>query len=171
MQCYKCYLASWREFSADPLALGEERLLLRDDLMKTMKIYELIPIGVIHSPYRKQGDAPHQGRLSLTTSEIKISPKYAEGLKDIAKLDHLIVLYWLDQADRSMLMATPPHSEKAHGVFATRSPNRPNPIGFAVIDLLSIDGTRLIVRGLDALDGTPVLDIKPYSAEIDCVKE
>lgn len=139
--------------------------------MKTMKIFELTPIGVIHSPYRKKGDAPHQGRHSLTTSEIEIFPEYADGLNDIAELPHLIVLYWLDRADRSMLMAVPPHSKKEHGVFATRSPNRPNPIGFAVIDVLSIDGLRLIVRGLDAFDGTPVLDIKHYSPEIDCIQE
>ena len=132
---------------------------------------ELVPIGVIHSPYRVKGDAPHQGRLSPTASEIEIFPEYADGLKDIAERPHLIVLYWLDRADRGTLTAIPPHSKKEHGVFATRSPDRPNPIGLAVIDLLGIDGARLIVRGLDAFDGTPVLDIKPYSPEIDCVKE
>jgi len=139
--------------------------------MKTTKIFRLVPIGVIHSSYQKKGDAPHQGRLSPTTSEIEIFPEYADGLKDVAERPHLIILYWLDRADRRILTAIPPNAKKEHGVFATRSPNRPNPIGLAVTDLLSIDGTRLIVRGLDALDGTPVLDIKPYSAEIDCVKE
>jgi formylmethanofuran dehydrogenase subunit E len=139
--------------------------------MKKIRELELVPIGVIHSPYRVKGDAPHQGRLSPTTSEIEIFPEYAEGLKDIAELPHLIILYWLDRAVRGTLTAIPPHSEKEYGVFATRSPDRPNPIGFAVIDILGIDGTRLIVRGLDAFDGTPVLDIKPYSPEIDCVKE
>jgi formylmethanofuran dehydrogenase subunit E len=103
--------------------------------------------------------------------EIEIFPEYADGLKDVAERPHLIILYWFDRADRGTLTATPPHSKKENGVFATRSPDRPNPIGFAVIDLLCIDGTRLIVRGLDAFDGTPVLDIKPYSPEIDCVKE
>jgi formylmethanofuran dehydrogenase subunit E len=139
--------------------------------MKTTRMFELVPIGVIHSPYRKKGDAPHQGRLSPTTSEIEIFLEYADGLKGITELPHLIMLYWLDRADRRTLTAIPPHSKKVHGVFATRSPDRPNPIGFAVIDILGIDGTRLIVRGLDAFDGTPVLDIKPYSPEIDCVKE
>jgi tRNA (adenine37-N6)-methyltransferase len=132
---------------------------------------ELVPIGVIHSPYRVKGDAPHQGRLSPTTSEIEIFPEFAEGLKDVAERPHLIVLYWLDRADRGTLTAIPPHSNEEHGVFATRSPDRPNPIGLAVVDLLGIEGDRLIVRGLDAFDGTPVLDIKPYSPEIDCVKE
>jgi tRNA (adenine37-N6)-methyltransferase len=139
--------------------------------MKTMKKFEPIPIGMIHSLYRKKGDAPHQGRLSPTTSEIEIFPEYPEGLKDITQRQHLIMLYWLDGANHCMLTAIPPHSKKERGVFATRSPDRPNPIGFAVIDLLGIDGTRLVVRGLDAFDGTPALDIKPYSPEIDCVKE
>ena len=118
-----------------------------------------------------EGDAPHQGRLSPTTSEIEIFPEFAEGLKDVAERPHLIILYWFDRADRGTLTAIPPHSKKEHGVFATRSPDRPNPIGLAVVDLLSIDGNRITVRGLDAFDGTPVLDIKPYSPEIDCVRE
>jgi formylmethanofuran dehydrogenase subunit E len=139
--------------------------------MKTTKKFELVPIGMIHSSYQKKVAAPHQGRLSTATSEIEIFPDYADGLKDIAQRPHLIILYWLDRADRHTLTAIPPHSRKEHGVFATRSPNRPNPIGLAVIDLLGINGDRLIVRGLDAFEGTPVLDIKPYSPEIDCVKE
>ena len=139
--------------------------------MKIAKKFELVPIGVIHSSYQKEGDAPSQGRLSPATSEIEIFPDYTDGLEDVAGLPHLIILYWLDRADRCMLTAIPPHSKKEHGVFATRSPDRPNPIGFAVIDLLGIVGTRLIVRGLDAFDGTPVLDIKPYSPEIDCVMQ
>lgn len=132
---------------------------------------ELVSIGVIHSPYQVKGDAPRQGRLSPATSEIEIFPEYAEGLKDIVERPHLIIMYWLDRAERGTLTAIPPYSKEEHGVFATRSPDRPNPIGFAVTDLLGIDGTRLTVRGLDALDGTPVLDIKPYSPEIDCIKE
>ena len=138
--------------------------------MKTTKKFELVPIGMIHSSYQKKGDAQHQGRLSTATSEIEIFPDYADGLKDIAQRPHLIILYWLDRADRHTLTAIPPHSRKEHGVFATRSPNRPNPIGLAVIDLLGINGDRLIVRGLDAFEGTPVLDIKPYSPEIDCIR-
>ena len=138
--------------------------------MKTTKKFELVPIGMIHSSYQKKVDAPHQGRLSTATSEIEIFPDYADGLKDIAQRPHLIILYWLDRADRHTLTAIPPHSRKEHGVFATRSPNRPNPIGLAVIDLLGINGNRLIVRGLDAFEGTPVLDIKPCSPEIDCIR-
>ena len=139
--------------------------------MKDTRAFEAVPVGVIHSPFKERGDAPHQGRSSSSKSEIEIFPEYVDGLRDIAERSHLIVLYWLDRADRRALTATPPHSTKEHGVFATRSPNRPNPIGFALVDFLGVDGKRLIVRGLDAFDGTPVLDIKPYVREIDCIKE
>jgi tRNA-Thr(GGU) m(6)t(6)A37 methyltransferase TsaA len=128
-------------------------------------------IGIIHSPYLQQGDAPRQGRLSDKESTIEVLPAYTGGLQDVELHPHLIVLYWLDRADRNTLKATPPGTHTEHGVFATRSPDRPNPIGFAVVDLLRRDGNRFVVRGLDALDGTPLLDLKPYSAGIDCVKE
>jgi formylmethanofuran dehydrogenase subunit E len=132
--------------------------------------FNLAPIGVIHSPFRTYDDAPRQGRLSIEESTIEICNPFTEGLRDAEDHKNLIVLYWLDRADRNKLTATPPGTSTEHGVFATRSPNRPNPIGFAVVDLIRREDNRLIVRGLDALDGTPVLDIKPYSAEIDCVK-
>lgn len=130
---------------------------------------DLHPIGVIWSPYRKRGDAPRQGRLSDTESTIEILPAYAEGLQDIEMNKHLIALYWFDRSDRSLLRATPPGSGVEHGVFATRSPERPNPIGFAVVDLIGRDGNRLTVRGLDAFDGTPLLDLKPYYPDLDCI--
>lgn len=126
-------------------------------------------IGVIHSPYHKRGDAPRQGRLSETESMIEIFPAYAEGLQDIEKNKHLIALYWFDRSDRSLLKATPPGSGTEHGVFATRSPERPNPLGFAVVDLLRREDNRLVVRGLDAFDETPLIDLKPYYPDLDCV--
>jgi formylmethanofuran dehydrogenase subunit E len=131
---------------------------------------ELRPIGVIRSPYLVRWDAPRQGRLSDRESVIEIFPEYAEGLQDVEHHPHLIALYWFDRSDRSLLKATPPGSNTEHGIFATRSPDRPNPVGFAVVDLVRRDGNRLVVRGLDALDGTPMIDLKPYSAGIDCVK-
>ena len=84
---------------------------------------------------------------------------------------HLIVLYWLDRSNRTALKAIPPHTGIEHGVFATRSPDRPNPIGICVVDFVCREGNQLFVRGLDALDGTPLLDIKPYSAVLDSVKQ
>nr|WP_319376569.1 tRNA (N6-threonylcarbamoyladenosine(37)-N6)-methyltransferase TrmO [uncultured Methanoregula sp.] len=132
--------------------------------------FTIQPIGHVRSPYKEKKDAPRQGRLSDTISEIVIDEKYLPGLEDVEKKSHLIVLSWFDRADRTTLRATPPHEKIEHGVFATRSPNRPNPVAFSVVDLLGCEGNVLRVRGLDALDGTPVVDIKPYSPDIDCVR-
>jgi tRNA-Thr(GGU) m(6)t(6)A37 methyltransferase TsaA len=132
--------------------------------------FEIQSIGYVRSPYKEKMDAPRQGRLSDTVSEIVIDNQYLPGLGDIEKKSHLIILSWFDRADRTVLRATPPHEKIEHGVFATRSPNRPNPIAFSVVDLLGRKGNILQVRGLDALDGTPIVDIKPYSPDIDCVK-
>jgi len=131
--------------------------------------FTIRPIGYVRSPYREKQDAPRQGRLSDTVSEIVIDEQYLPGLEGVERRSHLIVLSWFDRADRTLLRATPSHRTVEHGVFATRSPDRPNPVAFSVVDLLGRDGNILRVRGLDALDGTPVVDIKPYSPEIDCV--
>ncbi|HNX17712.1 MAG TPA: tRNA (N6-threonylcarbamoyladenosine(37)-N6)-methyltransferase TrmO [Methanoregula sp.] len=133
--------------------------------------FEIIPIGTIHSPYKTQKDAPRQGRLFGEESVIEIYEPYVSGLLDLEQDKHFVVLYWLDRADRTALTATPPHSGIEHGVFATRSPHRPNPIGLSIVDLIRREDNRLVVRGLDALDGTPVVDIKSYSAGLDCVPE
>ena len=130
---------------------------------------DLKPIGFVRSPYKTLSEAPHQGRDSDQESEIVIDEEYVAGLKEVDHHPHLIVLCWFDRADRARLIAIPPHLSTEHGVFATRSPNRHNPIGFCIVDLLKRDGRTLRVRGLDAVDGTPVLDIKPYSRRIDCV--
>jgi len=134
-----------------------------------MTHFEIRPIGYVRSPYKEKRDAPRQGRLSEAVSEIVIDDQYLIGLEDIEKRSHLIILSWFDRADRTLLRATSPHEKIEHGVFATRSPNRPNPVAFSVVDLLGRDKNVLRVRGLDALDGTPVVDIKPYSPDIDCV--
>ena len=136
-----------------------------------MKRIDLKPIGFVRSPWKTIAQAPHQGRDSDQESEIVISEEYVPGLRDVEHHPHLIVLCWFDRADRSSLAATPPRLTTEHGVFATRSPNRPNPIGFSVVDLIGRDGPVLRVRGLDAIDGTPVLDIKPYFRGIDCIQD
>jgi tRNA-Thr(GGU) m(6)t(6)A37 methyltransferase TsaA len=130
---------------------------------------ELLPIGYVRSPYFQRGDAPRQGRLSDTVSEIIIDPPYQPGLFRIGEKKHLFVLCWFDRADRTALRATPPHNPVEHGIFATRSPDRPNPVALSIVDLIEVNGGILKVRGLDALDGTPVIDIKPYSVEIDAL--
>jgi len=132
---------------------------------------ELHPIGYVRSPYKVRGDAPRQGRLSDTISEIVIDEKYLPALWHIEGKKNLWVLCWFDRADRAVLRATPPGTSTEKGVFAIRSPDRPNPVSLCMVDLLEVNGGVLKVRGLDALDGTPVIDIKVYSAEIDCAKK
>ncbi|MCS7232879.1 MAG: tRNA (N6-threonylcarbamoyladenosine(37)-N6)-methyltransferase TrmO [Synergistetes bacterium] len=136
-----------------------------------MKLFYVKPIGIIRSPYKDRNSAPFQGRFSSEICEIEIFKEYEEGLRDIEECTHLIVLYWLHLSDRDKLIAIPPHDGKEHGVFATRSPNRPNPIGFSVVRLVERSGRILKVVGLDAIDGTPLLDLKPYSSEIDSVPD
>lgn len=132
---------------------------------------ELVPIGVIHSPYKSKEDAPFQGRFSEETMELEIYPEYADGLKDVEDATHLIILYWLDRAQRDILQTKTPHDAEVHGVFACRSPSRPNPIAFCVAELLERKGNRLMVRGLEALDGSRLIDIKPYSSNIDSIPD
>ncbi len=127
----------------------------------------LWPVGVIHTPYRRREDIPRQGRLSSELCEIEVFPEYAPGLKDIENCTHLFVIFWLHLGDRGRLTATPPHDGREHGVFATRSPNRPNLLALDIVELLEVKGNRLSVKGMDALDGSTLLDIKPYSEEFD----
>ncbi|MFB3764492.1 MAG: tRNA (N6-threonylcarbamoyladenosine(37)-N6)-methyltransferase TrmO [Methanotrichaceae archaeon] len=127
----------------------------------------LKPIGVIHTPYKKREDIPRQGRLSQEICKIEIYPEFVIGLKDIEQCTHLFVIFWLHLGDRSKLTAVPPHDGREHGVFATRSPSRPNPLALDIVELLEVRDNYLKVMGMDALDGSILLDIKPYSASID----
>ena len=129
----------------------------------------LTPIGIIHSPYQQRGDAPRQGRLVNTLSEIEIYPEFRDALECVENLSHLIVLYWQDRSNRMTLKSRTPFSEEPVGVFASRSPNRPNPIAFCVAEIVEIKENRLTVRGVDALDGSPLLDLKVYAVQIDSV--
>jgi tRNA (adenine37-N6)-methyltransferase len=131
---------------------------------------ELHPIGFIRSPYKVKGDAPRQGRFSDTIAEIVIDERYRPALWQIEGRKHLWILCWFDRADRSVLRAIPPGQSAEKGVFAIRSPDRPNPVSLCLVDLLEVHYGVLKVRGLDAFDGTPVIDIKVYSAEIDCAR-
>ena len=131
----------------------------------------LKPIGIIRSPFQSAAQAPRQGRFTDETSTLEIFDAYAEGLKTIERASHLIVLYWLDKANRDTLQTYTPHGAELRGVFACRSPSRPNPIGFAVVTLIKREGQTLMVRGLDAVDQTPIIDIKPYSSDIDAFPE
>ena len=131
---------------------------------------QLKPIGIIHTPYKTKSDAPFQGRSSGEICKIEIFREFEKGLKDIELCSHLILIYWLDQADDSVLQTHTPYDTNVHGVFATRSPNRPNPVGFQVSELIERKGNVLLIKGIDALDNTTLIDIKPYSSKIDTIE-
>ena len=139
--------------------------------MNILEHMELLPIGIIHSPYQERGQAPRQGRLSENLITLEIHPRFAAALEGIGRCSHVIVLYWGDRANRETLRSPTPFSEVPVGVFSSRSPDRPNPIAFCVADLIGLEGNRLIVRGVDALDGSPLLDIKAYAPAVDCVPQ
>jgi tRNA-Thr(GGU) m(6)t(6)A37 methyltransferase TsaA len=128
---------------------------------------ELVPIGIIHSPYQSPDDAPNQGRFSDQQVELEIYSDYVQGLKDIDGASHLIVLYWLHLAKRDVFQTKTPFGPDLRGVFACRSPSRPNPIAFCVAKLLHREDNRLFVQGIEAVDGSPLLDLKPYSSDLD----
>lgn len=134
--------------------------------MKTRKKMQITPIGVIHSPYHKRSDAPPQGKNE--TVEIEIYPEYQTGLKDIEGFSHVHVFYWLHQSNNYSLLTTTPWDTTPHGLFTTRSPHRPNPLGYSVVELLEQKNNILVVKGLDAINDTPVVDIKPYIEKLDC---
>ncbi len=127
----------------------------------------LRPIGCVHSPFHDVAEIPKgPGAQHSAEGEIEILPEYAAGLQDIEGFSHLYVLWVFDRAAGCDLVGTPPTDDRPHGVFATRSPRRPNPLGLTVVELLGRDGARLRVRGLDMLDGTPILDLKPYLSSV-----
>src|SRR5262249_31701436 len=125
------------------------------------------PIGHVRSPFRDTKEIPKGlGAKHDEEGVLDILPEFADGLTDIDGFSHLIVLWEFDRASGFDLIGTPPCDNRPHGVFATRSPRRPNPIGMTTVELLRRDGAKLHVRGVDMLDGTPILDIKPYLSSI-----
>jgi len=137
--------------------------VIDNDLMFTMR-----PIGVVHSPYTETSQIPKGcGAEHKAEGVLEISPEFEEGLQDVEGFSHLYVIWLFDRATGFDLIAHPPTDEKRpHGVFATRSPRRPNAMGLTVVELLRRDGAKLFVRGVDMLDGTPILDIKPYLSSV-----
>lgn len=126
------------------------------------------PIGVIHSPYRVLQGMPIQAAAAKDVEgQVEIFPEYLPALRDLDGFSHLILLYYFHQAKRGLLEVTPYLDEQKRGVFATRSPSRPNPIGLSIVRLVRIENNILKVRDVDILDGTPLLDIKPYVPEFD----
>ncbi|MEW5974812.1 MAG: tRNA (N6-threonylcarbamoyladenosine(37)-N6)-methyltransferase TrmO [Acidobacteriota bacterium] len=125
------------------------------------------PIGRVQSPYHDTSQIPKGlGARHEAEGVLEILPEFVEGLQDIEGFSHLFVIWAFDRADGYDLLATPPSDHRPHGVFATRSPRRPNPIGLTVVQLLRREGSRLHVRGIDMLNDTPILDIKPYLSSV-----
>jgi tRNA (adenine37-N6)-methyltransferase len=142
-------------------------------MMSDMQTEEIVykPIGYVRSPHADPKLTPIQPCYSEDTEgSIKILIEYEDGLTDIEGFSHIIVIYHFNQAGPPMLKVRPFLEDKEHGVFATRHPSRHNPIGMSILRLLKRDGSTLHVSGVDMLDGTPVLDIKPYVKRFDFVK-
>ena len=128
-------------------------------------------IGRIRTPWTKREDCPKNARESDAICTIEVDARWAPALKDVETCTHLVVLYWMDQARRDLALQVPRHYGEQRGTFALRSPARPNPIAMSVVRLIKVEGTKLSVVGIDCLDGTPLLDIKPYFASTDAVPE
>ena len=125
------------------------------------------PIGFVRSPYRDTAAIPKGlGAKHDAEGTLDLLPEFEPGLRDIEGFSHLFVLWAFDRSEGFDLTASPPSDSLSHGVFATRSPRRPNPIGLTVVELLGRDRHLLRVRGVDMLDGTPILDLKPYLSSI-----
>ena len=125
------------------------------------------PIGVIHSPYKNTGGAPYQGYKSEEISQIEVFKEFEEGLKDIEGFSHIVVIYWFHKSQEYHLLVKTPWDDNLHGLFTTRSPHRPCPLGLTVAELVAREKNILKVKGLDAINGTPLLVIKPYVPPID----
>jgi tRNA (adenine37-N6)-methyltransferase len=129
------------------------------------------PIGVVHSQFKEPINVPIQAAASDgAVGTIEVYPQYAEGLTDLEGFSHLILLYHFHLVKAGSLMVKPFLDDKLHGVFATRSPARPNPIGISIVQLIEIKANILHIQDIDIIDGTPVIDIKPYVPELDCRK-
>ena len=130
------------------------------------------PIGVIHSPFKKPEGTPIQPASSKgAKGKVIVFPEFQEGLKDIEGFSHIILLYYFHLVRQVKLLVKPYMDETPRGVFATRAPARPNPIGISVVRLLKVEGNILYVENLDIVDGTPLLDIKPYVSDFDGVSD
>jgi tRNA-Thr(GGU) m(6)t(6)A37 methyltransferase TsaA len=131
-------------------------------------------IGRIRTPWTRRADCPKNSREAMERGAagrctVELDGLYAPGLQGIGGCTHLWVLYWMDRAPRDLIVQAPRHTDAPRGVFALRSPARPNPIAMSAAKLLATDGARLEVLGLDCLDGTPLLDVKPYFASTDAI--
>ncbi|MCB2199236.1 tRNA (N6-threonylcarbamoyladenosine(37)-N6)-methyltransferase TrmO [bacterium] len=127
------------------------------------------PIGIIHSPFIERAGTPIQpARAEGVEGQVVVRDEYAEGLADLELFERIWLVYWFDRAGEVKLKARPFLDDNERGIFAIRGPNRPNPIGISPVRLLKVEGSTLHVADIDILDGTPLLDIKPYAPQFDC---
>lgn len=128
-------------------------------------------IGRIRTPWKQREDCPKNPRETNAPCTILLNPRWTAGLRGLDSVSHIVVLYWMDQARRDLVLQMPRHYAEGRGTFALRSPVRPNPIAVSVARVVSIEGNKLNVIGLDCVDNTPLLDLKPYFATTDSVPE
>jgi tRNA-Thr(GGU) m(6)t(6)A37 methyltransferase TsaA len=128
-------------------------------------------VGRIHTPWKQRKDCPKNARESEAVCTIEVDERWAPALKDVESCSHLVVLYWMDRSRRDIVLQVPQHYGEQRGTFSLRSPARPNPIAMSVVRLLKVEGNKLSVVGLDCLDGTPLVDLKPYFASTDAVPD
>ena len=131
----------------------------------------LFYIGRIRTPWKRREDCPKNPRETDAACTIVLDERWSEGLNGLESVSHIVVLYWMDKARRDLVLQMPNHYVEGRGTFALRSPVRPNPIAVSVARLLSIKGNELTVIGLDCVDNTPLLDLKPYFASTDSVPD
>lgn len=134
--------------------------------MKT--IYEIKPIGIIHSPFKKREDTPIQPVFAKgAEGTVELLPGYAEGISDIDGFERIWLIYLFDRVREVKLKVVPFRDTVERGVFATRAPSRPNSVGLSAVKLIGVEGSNLKVVDIDILDGTPLIDIKPYIPQVD----
>jgi tRNA-Thr(GGU) m(6)t(6)A37 methyltransferase TsaA len=128
-------------------------------------------IGRIRTPWKRREDCPKNPRESEAVCTVVLDPRWVQGLSGLESVTHVVVLYWMDQARRDLVLQAPHHYPERRGTFALRSPVRPNPIAVSVARVVRVEGNEVSVIGLDCLDGTPLLDLKPYFPSTDSVPD
>jgi tRNA-Thr(GGU) m(6)t(6)A37 methyltransferase TsaA len=129
--------------------------------------FNMQPIGLIHSPFTEKGQTPIQSTRSQAIGSVEVYPEFIDGLKDLDGFSHIIIFYVFHQSSGFSLRVKPFLDDHERGLFATRYPARPNPIGISIVELKLVRDNYLTVEGIDVLDGTPLLDIKPYVPDFD----
>jgi len=129
------------------------------------------PIGIIHSPFKESKGTPIQPTASLNTEgRVEIFPEFKDGLQDLENFSHIFLIYHFHLSKKAPLKVKPFMDDKKHGIFSIRAPSRPNPIGISIVRLDKVEGNIIYIKDIDILDGTPLLDVKPYVAEFDIRK-